>query len=276
MALLPPRFMNAVAALGVSEGDGPVTYNATGFLYGHPTGAVNGEGSPTYSPVLVTNRHVLEGARERKEMLHVRFNTLTGSSVKSYHINPGAVGWVLHSDPDADVAVIGANSALLLEDGIDFAFIEGDTHTLSFEEARSGLLSEGDPAFVLGFPFSLVGQEELNYVIVRQGVVARAQHWLNGSSRTFLLDAWVFPGNSGGPVFSKPEVSAIEGTKHNDRCLLIGMVSSYLPYREIAVSAQTNRPRMISEENSGLVEIVPVKVIQESHPKGIEAGISVE
>ena len=273
MALLPPSFMNAVAALGVSEGDGPVTYNATGFLYGHPTGAVNDEGRSTYRTVLVTNRHVLEGARERKAMLHVRFNTLTGSSVKSYQIDPQDGDWVLHSDPDADVAVIGANSTLLLEDGIDFAFIEGDTHTLSFEEARSGLLSEGDAAFVLGFPFSLVGQEELNYVIVRQGVVARAQHWLNGSSRTFLLDAWVFPGNSGGPVFSKPEVSAIEGTKHNDRCSLIGMVSGYLPYEEEAISTQTSRTRMISSQNSGLVVIVPVNVLQEAIQKGIEAGI---
>ena len=42
------------------------------------------------------------------------------------------------------------------------------------------------------------------------------------------------------------------------------MVSSYLPYREIAVSTQTERPRMIFEENSGLSIVVPHDQIQET------------
>ena len=42
------------------------------------------------------------------------------------------------------------------------------------------------------------------------------------------------------------------------------MVSSYLPYREVAVSQQTGRPRMIFEENSGLGVVVPFNVIEET------------
>ena len=86
-------------------------------------------------------------------------------------------------------------------------------------------------AKVMGFlfwdPLGLAGKER-NYVIVRQGIIARVQHWLKGHARTFMIDASIFPGNSGGPVFLKPEIVSIEGTKSNNRCVLIGMVSSYL------------------------------------------------
>ena len=40
------------------------------------------------------------------------------------------------------------------------------------------------------------------------------------------------------------------------------MVSSYLPYQEIAVSMQTERPRMIFEENSGAAGVVPHDLIE--------------
>ena len=42
------------------------------------------------------------------------------------------------------------------------------------------------------------------------------------------------------------------------------MVSAYLPYREIAISTQTDRPRMIFEENSGLGVVVPHDLIHET------------
>ena len=42
------------------------------------------------------------------------------------------------------------------------------------------------------------------------------------------------------------------------------MVSAYIPYQEIAVSTQTDRPRMIFEENSGLGVVVPHDAITET------------
>ena len=121
----------------------------------------------------------------------------------------------------------------------------------------------------MGFPLGEAGDER-NYVIVRQGIIARVKHWLKGNARTFLIDASIFPGNSGGPVLLKPESTSIQGTKSNDRCVLIGMVSSYLPYREVAVSTQTGHTRMIFEENSGLGVVVPHDVIQETIKIAVE------
>lgn len=263
MALIPPFFLSAVVALGMPSRDGTAQYNATGFLYGCPTGETNNEGQKTYRIFLVTNRHVFQRAIDRQTKLQARFNTVTESGTNTYEIDPQDDFWTVHPDPEADVAVLRINAERLNADGIEYSWFRGDDHTFTFDQARAGQISEGDGIFVLGFPLGQAGDER-NYVIVRQGIIARFQHWLKGHSRTFMIDASIFPGNSGGPVLLKPEIASIEGTKANDRCGLIGMVSSYLPYQEIAISTQTERPRMIFEENSGLAIVVPHDVIQEA------------
>ena len=175
----------------------------------------------------------------------------------------GSTSWIAHPRNDADVAVLSVDHNQLLADGIEFVFFLGDTNVFTLDQARETEISEGDGVFVLGFPLGEAGQER-NYAVVRQGIIARIQDWLRGNSDTFLIDSFIFPGNSGGPVLIKPELASVEGTKHNNRCGLIGMVSSYLPYREVAVSQQTGLPRMIFEENSGLGVVVPYDVILET------------
>ena len=71
------------------------------------------------------------------------------------------------------------------------------------------------------------------------------------------------PGTSGGPVINKPEIISITGTKSANQSNLIGIVKSYIPYQDIAVSKQTGRPRVIFEENSGLATVHPVDYIDE-------------
>ncbi len=50
-------------------------------------------------------------------------------------------------------------------------------------------------------------------MIVRQGAIARIRDWLGGAATEFLIDASIFPGNSGGPVLNRPEAVSITGTK---------------------------------------------------------------
>ena len=267
MALIPPAFLNTVVALGSPSEDGAMQYTATGFLYGYPTGRTDETGQPTYWLFLVTNRHVFEKASARDTKIHARFNRPMGADSNIYPIPlkeaDGSTIWVLHPRTDADVAVLSLNSQQLEQDGIEFIFFAGDTNVFTLAQARECEVSEGDGVFVLGFPLGEAG-EERNYALVRQGIIARVQDWLKGNAQTFLIDASIFPGNSGGPVLLKPELTSIVGTKRNGRCGLIGMVSSYLPYREVAVSQQTGRPRMIFEENSGLGVVVPHNVIEEA------------
>ncbi len=267
MALIPPFFLNTTVALGVPLQDGEVQFSATGFLYGHPTGQVDDQGDNFYWLFLVTNRHVFEQAIQRSQTMMARFNRPFGSEPNMYRLDlsqdDGSPSWFAHPLAENDVAVMYINHEALKSDGIEYAFFEEGRHTCSLEDARTSGVSEGDGVFTLGFPLGNTG-EERNYAIVRQGIIARIRNWLSGTTHMFLIDASVFPGNSGGPVLLKPEAIAIEGTQTNAHCSLIGMVSSYLTYTEVAVSEQTGRPRMIFEENSGLASVVPQNVIQQT------------
>ena len=266
MSLIPAFYLDAVVALGDLSQDGSANYHSTGFLYGWPAGE-NEQGQKLQRTFLVTNKHVLAKARERQSSLQARFNTDDGSSANVYPISTSDEHWTVNQEHD--VAVLSLNTAALDADHIKYRDFHADLHTFTLEQAQSEGISEGDGVFVLGFPLGLAG-EERNYVIARQGVIARVQDWLKGSGRDLLIDASIFPGNSGGPVLLKPEVAAISGTKAHNSCVLIGMVSSYLPYQEVAVSQQTGRPRMIFEENSGLGRVVPNDVIQETIKEAVK------
>ena len=127
-------------------------------------------------------------------------------------------------------------------------YLATNRHVL--EGKTSGLLRFN----TFGFPMGQVGKER-NYTIVRHGSLARVRDAIVGSSESFLVDTLIFPGNSGGPVVIRPEALAVGGTKATQKALLIGIVAGYLPYRDVAVSQQTKRARVIFEENSGLAVV---------------------
>ncbi|MCS1407102.1 MAG: Serine protease SplC [Verrucomicrobia subdivision 3 bacterium] len=261
MAFIPPHFLNTVVALGLPSQDGKIQYTATGFLYGSPTGATDESGNMRYHIFLVTNRHVFKDIFKNSDTLCARFNKPMNTGAHVYSIQKEESSLAVHSD--VDVAVLGIDHNVLDSSGIEYSCFAGDTQAFRLEQALTKEISEGDGVFVLGFPLGQAGDER-NYVIVRHGIIARIQDCLKGDARTFLIDSSIFPGNSGGPILLKPEISSIRGTKPNSQCVLIGMISSYLPYQEVAVSEQTGRRRMVFEENSGLGVVVPIDLIQET------------
>ena len=124
-------------------------------------------------------------------------------------------------------------------------------------------VTAGDGVFILGFPMDLAGKER-NYVIVRQGSIARVDEMLDRASLTFMLDAFVFPGNSGAPVVLKPEVVSIVGTMPQSNAYLVGMVIESRFYVDTAYSLQTSHARITFEENAGLAEALPMDYVDEA------------
>ncbi len=269
MALIPPFFLDCVVAVGFRDAAGSIDFGATGFLYARAKSLEPPEEERLYSFYLVTNRHVVSGREEAV----LRFNPLPGSPARTYDLNlvssDGEELWIGHEDPEIDVAVIPVNIALLREDGIQFAYFHSDRHALFQAEATEAGLTEGDAVYILGFPMGDTGGER-NYVIVRGGWIARIRDSIAGKAKTFLVDASIFPGNSGGPVVNKPEVVSITGTKALGNANLIGIVSGYLPYQDVAYSRQTERPRVIFEENSGLSVVVPIDRVQEAVDRAVD------
>lgn len=271
MALIPPFFLDCVVAIGFRGNDATANYQATGFLYGRFDQQVD-EHNKNYRLYLVTNRHVFQG----KEAAVLRFNPEGADPAREFDLtlldNAGNALWLAHNDETIDVAVIGINGELLQQHGIRLSLFGNDVHTLDRARAAELGLAEGDGVFVLGFPMGLVG-EGRNFVLVRTGCVARVRDCLEGSKKEFLIDCSIFPGNSGSPVVIRPAATSIENTKSINAAYLIGIVASYVPYLDVAVSQQTGRPRITFEENSGLASVFPVDYIEQLIHATVDAGV---
>ncbi|MHC2581429.1 hypothetical protein ACVI1J_006415 [Bradyrhizobium diazoefficiens] len=62
--------------------------------------------------------------------------------------------------------------------GFEVNFFTQDVATILKSQMRDKQVAAGDGVFVLGFPMNLAGQQR-NYVIVRQGVIARNSEMLD-------------------------------------------------------------------------------------------------
>ena len=99
--------------------------------------------------------------------------------------------------------------------------------------------------------------------ICRMGCIARIDKAEITETKNILLDIQNFPGNSGSPIITRPELSAIGGTKAFNKSTLIGIIHSYIPYQETLVNSQTEKIVEIRSENSGIAMANPVEFIRE-------------
>ena len=98
-------------------------------------------------------------------------------------------------------------------------------HAISIADiATTADIFEGASIMALGFP-GVVGNEYLIRAITRAGIIA----WLNPddpSGKPFLVDANIYPGNSGGPVLRVPTgLSKGGGFAVGGKATLLGIVS---------------------------------------------------
>lgn len=264
MALIPPFSFNCVVAIGLRKTTehAPPRWFGTGTLVGRLFKKDSSEKSQ-YHVFIVTNKHVIED----QTAIVIRFNPLGDKPAKDYDIplldKSGKPLWNEHPSKLMDIAVIGINADFLKSEGVSYDYFQSDSHMMTVPEMAESGVSEGDSIYVLGFPMGIVDQDR-QFVIARSGIIARIRDTLEGHKKDFLVDAFVFPGNSGGPVIYKPEIISISGTKSVTKPALIGIVSSYLTYKDTAVSKQTGHTRIVFEENSGLAAVVPVDYVLET------------
>jgi hypothetical protein len=280
--------INSVVALGVMANTSPpgkpsklewVTLG-TGFFYGYKVKDDPDPAKRRYAVYLVTAGHVISAFRASQSAsgspvtLAARINSNDPTEPARMfsmpdHSPEGAATWFFHpkSDPSApdaadyDIAAAQVNGDEVSKLGA--GVILNDTATADTSKLKDIGVAAGDGVFVLGFPMDLAG-EQRNYVIVREGIIARVAELLDKRSGTFLLDSFVFPGNSGSPVILKPEITAIQGTTVHGSAFLIGVVIDYRPYTDVATSQQTHQPRVVFEENSGLADVVPLDRVNEA------------
>ena len=274
MALIPPYFADCVVAIGVDPlNDDERRWVASGFLYGDYV-RDNEDGTKKYKVYLATNRHVFENLPNA----YLRFNPISNEPAREYPLSlldkNGAKLWFPHPKAEVDVAVIPINIKLLREHAMQVSYFQSVNNVANVDKLNELGVTEGDFVYALGFPMGIVGGER-STVIVRSGSIARIRDALVRANQEYLIDAFIFPGNSGGPVVSKPEAFAIQGTKSQNAAYLIGIIKSYVSYQDVAVSSQSKRPRIIFEENSGLATVHPIDFVQEAikgHVKLVEGN----
>lgn len=160
------------------------------------------------SLLLVTNRHVVEGA----SIVLLYFVAATESDQPDLGVErsvaiPASL-FKFHDDPGIDIAMVGMA-------GIGEHFLEAGTpiffKSVSIDMcATNESLDDFEPieaVTFVGYPNGLYDSFSL-LPIVRQGYSATALTVDYEGKPTFLIDASVFPGSSGSPVFLIPKPSA--------------------------------------------------------------------
>lgn len=262
MSIIPDNFVNAVVAIGVEQqcnGYIEKFWIGTGFL----VSMQEPNNIQTSTIYLITNKHVLNG----KNTVYIRFNSISGSFVKDYDIQLidgyGRKTYTEHPDADVDIIAIQLNPQCLINDSSIWGAINIETESLDVYTMKMQGIDEGWLVYALGFPMNLVS--DFKAPICRMGCISRLTDAFvqPEKAKYFLVDAQVFPGNSGGPIISKPEnIFTTMGVNYMPAKLL-GVLSAYIPYRDVLISQQTQETKMVQTENSGLTIVYPVDRIKE-------------
>ena len=195
--------------------------SGTGFHFRFPF-------NDQWMPAIVTNKHVIEDAKECTFVLtqadqdgqptstHVPF-TITD-------INPNV--WIWHPDPDVDLALMPLQ--VLLQDagrsGIRPFYIDLNLSLVPSNEVWASL-SPIEDVTIIGYPNGIWDASN-NRPIVRKGVTATACNVPYLGMNQFLIDSAIYPGSSGSPVFIFQRGGSFNegGLQMGTRLHLVGIV----------------------------------------------------
>jgi S1-C subfamily serine protease len=265
MFSFPNKYLNSVVAIGSSNLIGK-DWHGSGFLYGIKFDDV--EDQSKYVVYLVTNRHVLDD----QSKIFIKFNPDSNENceheidliLEENDIIENHKIWTSHPNKDIDIAVLALSFDDIKGKFPHISFLDNDI-TLNIDEMQENNVSIGNSVYVAGFPMSILEDQE-NAPIIRSGIIAQLHNLYQELTNEFIIDVFIFPNNSGSPVFLSYNANANgdeNGVKHSN-VNLVGIVHSYYTYRDVAVSPQTLQERVIFEENSGLGAVHPVDLIEET------------
>jgi V8-like Glu-specific endopeptidase len=258
-----------------SQGSG----SGTGFIYIQKIG-------DQFIPVIVSNKHVVNGythgsvtftiKKDGKPKLGNGFRLDIGDFEQS---------WFGHPSPDIDVAILPLAhlEEHLKSKGVEIFYQAITEDIVPDTEAIKGLDAFEELVFI-GYPNGIWDKTNL-LPIMRTGTTATPLSIDFEGKPKFLMDASVFPGSSGSPVFIyNPGMyfSKTGTTTVGTRLMFVGVVSAVF-FREdtneivsAPIPTQNSRPVARSKEMIDLGIVFKAATIQETlnalaKSKGIEA-----
>ncbi|MBD3922980.1 trypsin-like peptidase domain-containing protein [Paenibacillus sp. PR3] len=155
-----------------------------------------------YVPVIVTNKHVVEGGEIGRMVFNIKENgKRVNNGSFAIEIPQFRKQWIDHPDPDVDLCVMPI--AGIMEDvkrnhGVDLYFVTLDENIVPNETQIKGL-DAIEEIVMVGYPNGLWDRVN-NHPIIRRGITATHPAFDYNGQAQFLIDAAVFPGSSGSPV----------------------------------------------------------------------------
>lgn len=255
MSIIPSSFINSVVTISVEKEDKSKFCIGTGFLVGDLKEEIDGK--KKYALYLVTNKHVVKD----KESVFVGFKKagLVGSYEFPLHLlQNGIKQYSEHPNKDIDIVAISINVNFLTNKNAKYSFFAVDEDFLTISKGEKLGLFEGDLIYSIGYPMNLVGMPSKE-PICRFGCISRISDlYIPGHPEVnFIADIQSFPGNSGGPIILRPESDSLKGTNPITQSYLLGILYSYIPYRDPLISNQTGEVYSVMQENSGLTNVHP-------------------
>lgn len=199
--------------------------SGTGFLYSHRLS----EGK--HAIFIVSNKHVVQGMRSGSFTFHTRKNDKPDLG-NGFRLNlqnwPDA--WYGHPSPDVDIAVtmfVWIEKAIKEQYGVDLFYrcLDG---SMLVTDAQAELLDAIETVTFIGYPNGVWDSGNLMPVARRGTTASPLSVDFEGTPR-FVIDASVFGGSSGSPVFilNQGMISDKHGnTTVGSRVLFIGVVAA--------------------------------------------------
>jgi len=184
-------------------------------------------------PMLITNAHVVEGAK-RGLFRFVERDGDRPAKGKRITVEVPADVLLLHVDREHDLCVIPLASVLhQLESAGKSVFFRSITPNLIPEHGVVEQLAAVEEITFIGYPSGMSDEHNL-LPIVRRGITA-TPIWSDFLGKPqFLIDAGVFPGSSGSPVFilNQGSYSSPTGITIGSRLLFVGLLTEAMVRRE--------------------------------------------
>ena len=200
----------------------------TGFIYKY-------EEDGKFWNFIITNRHVVDNAIEGKITFHKGEmnngkNVLVEGEAIDLNFNSNSF---FYNDSSIDVAIMNV-SPIYDENKDKMYMIVVSRVIIPNNDEIKMKISKIDELIFIGYPIGL--WDSKNYIpIVRKGITSTPYHYDFEGEPIFLIDAAVFPGSSGSPVFVYRQGVDLDETTNNrigEKIYFLGILSSRLEVTE--------------------------------------------
>ena len=193
--------------------------SGTGFIF-----SVD-EGEGTSIPLLITNFHVLKDAIAGFVELHIGEQGKPSNKTVRVQFDKTIISGNKLGELDVIAVPLASTLMSFQKNGIEIFFRSVDQNMIPSVEQEQSFAAIEHITFI-GYPSSIY-DEKNKISIVRQGITATPIWNSFRGEEAFLIDAGVFPGSSGSPVFifNQGSYTIAEGIALGNRLLFVGILT---------------------------------------------------